>query len=733
MFLIRVTVVDIGKKRRMYFEDSPIKTQAEDLLNRKNFAKKLGASILNTEVKEGCCIGLFGPWGSGKTSVVNMVLEEIDRLSEVQENKPLIVKFNPWNYSSKEQLLSQYFVTLAGVFSDRSDKTREAISKEIEKYSNIIGDFGYPGKFAKMGGYLFSRGLLHNNLYASEDLSKQRDNLIKALEEQNQRVIVVIDDIDRLSNDEIKTIFQLVTSVAKFPNVIYMLSFDKQIVARALSEVQRYDGDKYLEKIIQVPIEIPNVSNDCLWNILFMHLDNLMERYEDITFEGDYWPIIFNEIVAKYICSVRDVMRLINVLNVKCNMIGEELNMVDLIALTSIEIKLPTLYEWIKNNKEDLVGGERATFSYYGMKPEEIKKAHFEELKRLDAFNATIYSKILCVLFPYYKSKEIFDHYSDDKNMLLMRRIGHPLVFDKYFSLELNTNEIAKGDFNRAINELTEGELIQYLSYINDNNCMMSFLQNLSAAGEVINEDRISTIVKSLVKISGNATGIQNSTLFSMPAASLIEYRIIDLIKRINDKEKERLLIDIIDEADISSIQLLSNLINRFELSYGRFAGKGKERGEKVITLETLLECEKHFSIKIRETLNENNVLDLEQAGLVIYVYQSLLPEECNEYVRKLLNNDLNKVKYITLYAEKWTGGGTHWRYNDKYKEYLSQEDAVSAVDTCINDESLWDLDEEKQHRAIAFKMWIEKEFDMMDEISDKKVQQKIDDLKAVI
>lgn len=731
MFLIRVTVVNIEEKRRMYFEDSPIKTQAEDLLNRKNFAKKLGASILNTEVKEGCCIGLFGPWGSGKTSVVNMILEEIDRLSEVQENRPLIVKFNPWNYSSKEQLLSQYFVTLAGVFSDRSDKTREAISKEIEKYSNIIGDFGYPGKFVKMGGYLFSRGLLHNNLYASEDLSKQRDNLTKALEKQNQKVIVVIDDIDRLSNDEIKTIFQLVTSVAKFPNVIYLLSFDKQIVARALSEVQKYDGEKYLEKIIQVPIEIPNVSNDCLWNVLFIHLDNLMGRYENITFEEDYWPIIFNEIVAKYICSVRDVMRLINVLNVKCNMIGEELNMVDLIALTLIEIKIPTLYEWIKNNKEDLVGGEGATFSYYGMKPGEIKKAHFEELKRLDDLNATTYSKILCILFPYYKSKEIYDHYSNDKNMLLMRRIGHPLVFDRYFSLELNTNEITKGEFDRAINELTEGELVQYLSYINDNNCMMSFLQYLSAAIDVIDVDRISTIVRSLVKVSGKASGIQNNFLISISAVSLIEYRIIDLIKRISDEEeKERLLIDIIDKADISSIQLLSNLINRFELSYGRFAGKGQEQGDKIITLETLLVCEKHFSIKIREALNNNNVLDLAQAELVIYVYQSLLPEECNNYMRKILSNDLNKVKYITFSAEKWTGGGIHWRYNDKYKEYLSQEDAISAVEVCINNGSLWDLDEEKQHRAIAFKLWIEKQYDLMDEVSDKKVQQMINDLK---
>lgn len=43
----------------MYLEDTPIKKQEEDLLHRKNFAKRLGKSILDTQTKEGYCIGLL--------------------------------------------------------------------------------------------------------------------------------------------------------------------------------------------------------------------------------------------------------------------------------------------------------------------------------------------------------------------------------------------------------------------------------------------------------------------------------------------------------------------------------------------------------------------------------------------------------------------------------------------------------------------------------------------------
>ena len=95
-----------------YNNDRPIYTSEQDLLGRASFSKCLGKSIYSYNGSEGLIIGLFGKWGSGKTSVINMAINEIESLAEGEENKPLIIKFAPWNYSDKDNLISLFFESM---------------------------------------------------------------------------------------------------------------------------------------------------------------------------------------------------------------------------------------------------------------------------------------------------------------------------------------------------------------------------------------------------------------------------------------------------------------------------------------------------------------------------------------------------------------------------------------------------------------------------------------------
>ena len=136
----------------MYLEDAPIKHQEEDLLHRRNFAKRLGKSLLDMKTNDGYCIGLFGPWGSGKSSVINMVLEEINTLSSGKECAPIIMYFNPWNFSSSEQLLRQYFLMLSKQFATRTNQKLQTIGEEIKKYAGMLDGLGDIGKAIGAGG-----------------------------------------------------------------------------------------------------------------------------------------------------------------------------------------------------------------------------------------------------------------------------------------------------------------------------------------------------------------------------------------------------------------------------------------------------------------------------------------------------------------------------------------------------------------------------------------------------
>ena len=95
-----------------YSTDRPIETGEQDLLGRASFSEQLGKAIYEYTGKDGLVIGLFGKWGTGKTSVINMAVNEITELAKDDENKPIIMKFAPWNYSDKDNLISMFFQSL---------------------------------------------------------------------------------------------------------------------------------------------------------------------------------------------------------------------------------------------------------------------------------------------------------------------------------------------------------------------------------------------------------------------------------------------------------------------------------------------------------------------------------------------------------------------------------------------------------------------------------------------
>lgn len=128
----------------MFKPDQPIQSSKDDILGRKSFAQSLANAILNYKEKDSIVIGLFGAWGSGKTSIINLVLEHIDSVykQKTNENKPIIVKFNPWNFSDQNQLISQFFKQLSATLR-RFDYASDAkiIGEKLETYAKFFEPF----------------------------------------------------------------------------------------------------------------------------------------------------------------------------------------------------------------------------------------------------------------------------------------------------------------------------------------------------------------------------------------------------------------------------------------------------------------------------------------------------------------------------------------------------------------------------------------------------------------
>ena len=340
----------------MFNSDKPITKIEDDVLNRGNFSKQLAHAILAYTKTDNFVISLCGRWGSGKTSILNMVLDEIEK--NVQPNTddtPIIVKFNPWNYSDSSQLINQFFeVMLATLKSKCGGEKFKVLGNILEKYSSLFNYTQYipvVGSFvAPLSESMKSMGeSMKEKFEEMNSIDAQKDAVTKALLDQNHKFIVVIDDIDRLNNSQIRAIFQLINTVAGFPNMIYLLSFDREVVTRALQEEQNCNGEEYLEKIIQVPFDIPEANLDLVSNIFIEKVEKIILTEDRINdFDTGYWQSVYTNCIYPFIKGIRDVNRILNTFEFKYNLMKNEVNETDLLAITTLQICAPEIFKWIK-------------------------------------------------------------------------------------------------------------------------------------------------------------------------------------------------------------------------------------------------------------------------------------------------------------------------------------------------------------------------------------------------
>jgi len=115
--------------------DNPIRHQEDDALGRLGMAKTFAQQVLTLDVAGGAVVGVLGPWGSGKTSFVNLAREEFR-----QQSVP-ILDFNPWMFSGAEQLVESFFVELSAQLKLLPGFTE--VGKGLEEYGEAFSGIGW--------------------------------------------------------------------------------------------------------------------------------------------------------------------------------------------------------------------------------------------------------------------------------------------------------------------------------------------------------------------------------------------------------------------------------------------------------------------------------------------------------------------------------------------------------------------------------------------------------------
>ncbi len=346
--------------------DNPIKSPKDDVIGRATSAQKFAQQVLELDTSEGAVVGVLGPWGSGKTSFINLARKEFEK-AEVP-----ILDFNPWMFSGTAQLVESFFIELTAQLKGHS--TLAGVGEYLENYGEVLSGMGeLPLVGAWIDGISDTAKVLSEILQRrKKGVQGQRKQLEEALSDLDKPIVVVLDDIDRLETSEIRDIFKLVRLTANFPNIIYIVVFDRDRVEDALAE-QGLPGRDYLEKILQVAFDLPVVPNYVLTDQIISALNNTFANIENLSpVDEQVWSDVFMEVIRPLIRNMRDIRRYVATVQGTVRSLNGQIALADLLALEAVRIFLPDVFKLLHSVIDGLTGSN--SISQVPHPPEMLQK-----------------------------------------------------------------------------------------------------------------------------------------------------------------------------------------------------------------------------------------------------------------------------------------------------------------------------------------------------------------------
>jgi hypothetical protein len=390
-------------------------------------------------------MALTGPWGSGKTSLLNLIDERLG-----QEPDTVIVRFNPWYFSGTEQLLQHFFSEMGGQLEEKSVKLRD-VGAWLKRYGALLTPLRFvpvagawaeaAGKAAEVVGSALVRD--------ADSLQKQHTELSRRLAESRQRVVVMVDDIDRLEDDEIKQVMRLVRLVGDFDNVVYLLAFDAGHVAAVLGDAGGLDeGRRYLEKIVQLSYEMPAIAPRELVDLLRDGISRTLAAASRAADEERLEQLL--ALLDPLVHTVRGVHRYVNVLPFAFRVVGDEIDAVDLLALEAARLFLPATHDALPAVADTLT-------TVVVDDPE--RDEQIERFVETGGTNAPIVRQWVDLLFPAValSAADEDGEASPERAWSEARRVAHPSFLRAYLEKALPETVVARNVTDHVVDALLSG------------------------------------------------------------------------------------------------------------------------------------------------------------------------------------------------------------------------------------------------------------------------------------
>ncbi len=699
---------------------NPLTEPKTDLLGYAPFAKHLAESICQMKFPGGFVIAVYGSSGAGKSTLLNFIVHYLKQKPENEQ--PIVIPFNPWLFSGHQDIPRRFIDQLQSVLTEWKSVPK-GLRDRIADFGQFVSKIPLP--YTQAGEAVAT--IFDNQQKDTSDLKEEVEH---ELQQQHPRIVVTIDDIDRLTAEEIGQLFRVVTSIPNFTDVVYLLACDREVVVKALAQTQGISGEAYLEKIVQVHFELPHADKTLLRKLLFAKLSAVLADTPKQLLNQTRWGNLYYQGIDHFIINPRDIVRLTNNLSVAYPAVKGEVNPVDFIAVESLRVFCPMMYNIIRKNSQAFAG-HADDKSFLDSSGDELKRLHNSWIAQVQEQDKQPVKRLLLHLFP--KLQAVWGNtYHDVEHELWRRqlRVCSLEVFPIYFRLALSEGELSNTEM-KAILALAKdtkafGETLIAIAEQkrpDGTTQVRAFLERLEdyTATEIAGDD-ISSIVQALFDVGDRLLRPEDEPYGMFDFGN--DVRIDRIIWQLLRRQDEPLRFEMLKQA-ISSGNALSTIVREL-VTCGQQQGKygadqpGSEE-EWLLTAQHLKELEELTLKRVQAAAEQNSLLQRPGLPQILYAWQDWASqEEVKQWVHKAIGNDEGLVEFL----EKFVGKTITQSVSDMVpkKTYkLDLEQLEPFLEPSSVSDRVRSLDEKNgltEERATAIKQFIQ-EYDTRQQEKD--------------
>lgn len=469
----------------------------EDKLDRAGFARSVVSALSRVSVQSGFVVSIEGAWGSGKTSTLALV-ESL--LGQVSTKRPIVVRFNPWLVGDRDALLRHFLATIASAIAmgDMSLDAKKA-AKELNTYAKVF-DFvklvpGAEPWASLVKSVIEAAGNATEAVadYKTPDIEERKRKVESALRTYDRPVVVFVDDIDRLFPQEVFEMVRIIKAVGELPNLGYLLAWDAAYVKSALETLGLPKPATYLDKIVQVRLPLPSLSNSAREQLMNDSLERLEPEALKSHFpsDGERLSELYFSGLRELLEQPRDFVRLFNTVGVLEPSLRGELALADIVGYAALLVKAPDVAELLRRQPRLFVGkldGDGEIFKTGSEVVEEGGAEREEAYSR--CANTMAVKELVHYLFPAVEEAEAQRGFA--RTQYVEGHIASPSRLLVALQLSISPGDVSLVKARRFLSQ--PGDRSAIASTLTESNCV-DFIECLADVGNKVGRLLVSDLV----------------------------------------------------------------------------------------------------------------------------------------------------------------------------------------------------------------------------------------------